>query len=478
MGFMGHTREKKMAKNAVLYFVGNFASKLLNIFLVPIYMTYLDADLFGTVDIMLSLSAMIAMLMSLDMTDAVYRYLADENDDKKRAEVITNAVFVYIVGCVVFGTVYFPLLPLFTFRYALIFGLHVIIVQFGQFILQISRGMRENIHYAIGGIIVTFLQGITNIVLIVIFSFDASSILIAGIIGQVGLIVYITVATKWYRYLKRHMLDRGLIMDMVKYSWPLFVQVLLLWIVQCSGTYLMTYFSGNTIKSGIYGMANKFPTILYSLSSIFLLAWQESAIIVKDDRDAKEYYNKMYSWYFWALIIAVTFLLPVLKVYFCYFGKNSYGDVWIYVPILLFAAFLFCLAQFVGMHFTVTYSTINLVKSLFAPVLVTVIIDIFLVKRWEILAVTISQMIAFFLTLLVRKKQSGGLYKVDFRTKTSAVLLVMFGSSVIIYYVFGIILQLSFLGVVSLLYIFIFRKKVKLLCEYIKHKVRLVKHRN
>ena len=72
---MKKTREFKLIKNTFLYFLGNFASKILNIILMPIYIIFIEAKNFGEIDLILLLSAVLSLFFTLDMTDAVYRYM-------------------------------------------------------------------------------------------------------------------------------------------------------------------------------------------------------------------------------------------------------------------------------------------------------------------------------------------------------------------------------------------------------------------
>ena len=114
---MSDFREKMLIKNTGLYFIGNFASKILNVLLVPIYMIYLNAEDFGGIDLVLLLSSIVALLFTLDMTDAAYRFMIDADSDEKKYVVISNTFVTYVVGMMFLSCLFFPVYFLYHFEY-------------------------------------------------------------------------------------------------------------------------------------------------------------------------------------------------------------------------------------------------------------------------------------------------------------------------------------------------------------------------
>ncbi len=434
MSVKGHLREKRLFQNTILYFVGNFASKLLNIILVPIYMIYLNANSLGSIDLMLLLSSMIALLFSLDMTDAVYRYMLDADTEEKIKKVITNAVITYAVGALIFSCIYFPLNFSIKIQFGLLFGIHVVLANFSQFLQQVCRGLKLNLYYAVSGIIITFVQGISNVILIIFFKQGAKSMLIAPIFGSLCVITFLTALTKWHKHVKKSFLSISEIKKMAKYSMPMYIQVLLLWVIQNSGTYFLTYYTGETTASGIYAVANKFPTIINSLASIFLLAWQESAITGKNEEDAKIFYNNIYTKYFWLMYCSVMGILPLLRIYFVFVGNASYAEVWKYVPPLLITSLVNALATFIGTQFIVEKNTIKMVWTLIIPSAIALIFNLLFVKQFKIYAVIGSQFISYLVLLLMRKRLTYNIYKLQFKTLRSILVIIGGGLTCLLYY--------------------------------------------
>lgn len=458
---MAEVREKRLFKNTGIYFIGNFGSKILNIILVPVYMIYLNSDSFGTVDLLLLLSSMIALFVTLDMTDAVYRFMFDAQTNEQRCIVITNAIITYIVGTAIFMLIYIGVLQGISWQYTYLFAFHIFFANFGQFVMQLCRGMRYNMQYSIAGCLLTIVQGCTNIALIVFFNMGENSLLIAPVVSSMIVIVYLSKTTKFYKWIKLCYINKAFCEKMAKYSMPMFIQVLLLWIIQNSGTYFLTFYLNDTSESGIYAMATKFPMIISSLASIFVLAWQESAIMSKNDKDASEYYRKIYSFYFEVLVIVTCIILPLLKIYFNKIGNSSYETVWIYVPAFIIIAIISSLGNFVGAHFIAEKDTMQVVKTLIFPATITTILNILLIPKFKMYGLIVGQFWGYFLMLMMRKKITKKLYKVIWQ-KRNIMLIISIGIIIPTYYIINsITLLLIILSLIGVLFIYLYKNLLK-----------------
>lgn len=430
---MKKTREFKLIKNTFLYFLGNFASKILNIILMPIYIIFIEAKNFGEIDLILLLSAVLSLFFTLDMTDAVYRYMMDADTEEKRCQVTTSSIVVYSLGIGFFLLLYLFVDKYFQFKYVTLFALHVIFVNFSQYLMQVSRGLQFNFSYAVAGSIQTITQGIANIVFIVFLHYGAESILISQIIASIITILFLSRTTKFNTYIDLKAINWNLVRSMTKYSFPMFVQILILWIIQNSGTYFLRYFTQNSNSSGIYAMANKIPSMINSLASIFLLAWQESAIISKNDKDANTFYKNIYSRYFYILIFSFILMLPLIRIYFSYVVSESYLSVWKYVPIFFGVSIMSSLSIFVSTHFIAEKKSDRIVKTLIIPLIVVIFCDFMVVKRYGIFAVGISQLAAYTIALFSRKMLVPNTYSLNIDIKT-VFLIVMLILTLTLYY--------------------------------------------
>lgn len=74
----------------------------------------------------------------------------------------------------------------------------------------------------------------------------------------------------------------------LKYSIPLVPNSLMWWIMAAGDKYIINYFLGDS-ANGIYSLALKIPQIINMVYSLFVQAWQMSAIEVESSEDKKDF---------------------------------------------------------------------------------------------------------------------------------------------------------------------------------------------
>ena len=75
---------KYLAKNMLLFSIGNFVPKLLSLVLIPIYTKKLTTVEFGVYDLLTTTIQLLIPILTLDIQDAVMRFSLDDkcnNDD-------------------------------------------------------------------------------------------------------------------------------------------------------------------------------------------------------------------------------------------------------------------------------------------------------------------------------------------------------------------------------------------------------------
>ena len=59
--------------------------------------------------------------------------------------------------------------------------------------------------------------------------------------------------------------------------------------------------------NGIYAIANKFPQLLSFITSVFQMAWQESAIMESDSESRNRFYSDVFNAYIKIVITGISF---------------------------------------------------------------------------------------------------------------------------------------------------------------------------
>jgi O-antigen/teichoic acid export membrane protein len=397
------SRSATLIKNTALYFAASFASKLLNIILVPIYVAYLNTSEFGEVNLLLLLSGLIGILYTSDIVDAAYRSLLDEKSDK--AKIITNALVVYLIGSAVFAVIYIALLyQRLNFTYWLLL-FHILLTTLSTIISQFTRGLKCNKVFAGIGIVSSFVQGITNILFIVLWNIGGASLLLAPIVSSICVIFYSIKLTPIANYIQFDSFDFSEIKRMIKYGFPLTIGILLNWCVLNSGTYILAWVTDSTSQSGIFSLAVKISSLIYVLVSIFNMAWQETSVEqYEKGGDYLDYYNNIFNRYINSILYIVCIISIASFVYFAYTNTNDYAAAKYLVPVLLIGNCFYSLQSFLLTGFYVKQQTksvgyISLICGTF-----TVLLGSILIPQFELYGLSITVVLGQFSLFLLTYK--------------------------------------------------------------------------
>ena len=91
---------KELAKNTGLLAIGQFGTKLLSFFLVPLYTYVLSTAEYGTYDLMNTTISLLVPILSLNICDSALRFPLDKDVDRKQ---VFSICCLHIFASVLFG---------------------------------------------------------------------------------------------------------------------------------------------------------------------------------------------------------------------------------------------------------------------------------------------------------------------------------------------------------------------------------------
>ena len=170
------SRGKELVKNTIIILIGRVSTQLLSFFMMPLYTHYINTSDYGYVDLIQSYIALIVPIIILRFDSAVFRFLIDAREDKKeKNNIITNTFLVFIVQIMIFVILFLVLSRFFKFEYLIYIILNVIFMAIAQVLMQMARGVGDNLGYAISSIIAGGITIITNLICIFKFKLGGES---------------------------------------------------------------------------------------------------------------------------------------------------------------------------------------------------------------------------------------------------------------------------------------------------------------
>ncbi len=470
-------REKKLLKNTMILSIGNFFTKLISFFLLPLYTYLLSTKEFGLVDLINVLVTLALPFITLQIEYSLFRFLIENRDNEDKKKKIISTGFIQVVFQIIIVISVFLILSLFIkndYKYFLM--INVIVYCFSSFFQQLSRGLGNNKVYSISSVISAVITILFNILFLVVYSFGARGMLTGMFLGQLACILYIVFTLKIHRYIKRDLYDKTMLKEILKYSLPLIPNAISFWILNASDRFIVTYFLGLNY-SGILAAAHKFSSAYIMVYNVFHQSWLESVSEHINDEDIDSYYNKILNRalkIFMSIGFVIISIMPF--VYKLMIDKNYY-DGYYQLPIIMLGSIFNVL---VALETSIYYAKKNTKAvantSIFAAI-INIVVHFILVKKIGLYAASISTAVAYFSMSVYRYfdiKKRYFTIKIDFKNTMLFFSLILI--TIPAYYLGDKILKMIVFTITIILLLIVNKKEIlyfkNLIFKYFKKKVR------
>ena len=417
---------KTLASNTALISLGTIGSKLLVFFMVRFYTGYLTTAEFGTADIITQTCNLLLPIISLGITNGVFRFAIDSNHDKK--SVFSSGLYTITLGGLLF-LIIGPILSLSSQMqgYLWLVVLYTMASCYHSLCAQFIRAKNKTAFFAVQGIINTALVIVFNILFLAVFEF--------GIIGYVlsvaladGLTSLIIFAKEklWREIIAKP--NKSTLKQMLIFSIPMIPATIFWWVTSVSDRYMVTYFLGEA-ENGIYAVSNKLPTVLTLISTVFMQAWQFSAISESenDKKEHIEFYGKV-----WASFQSVMFLagsaitalsVPLIKI----LTTESFYSAWKFVPMLSLAMIFSAFANFMGSVYVVEKRSKNSFLTTMVGAVLNIALNFLLIPRIGSQGAAIATFVSYIAVFIIRTYDAKKYipFKIHFVTVSINCLIVL-----------------------------------------------------
>ncbi len=357
-----------LLSNTLLISLGTFGSKLLVFFMVRFYTDYLTASEYGTADLITQTANLLFPIISLGITEGIFRFALDSERDKR--SVFTIAFSVITLGSLLFIAI-IPILNLVgNFKgYVWLIVVYTLAACYHALCSQYIRAIGKTAFFAVQGIINTSFVIILNIVFLAYFNMGILGYVLSVVIADTLCAVIIFIKEKLWRLLTKS-IQKSDFTAMLKYSIPLIPTTVFWWITSVSDRYMVNGFIGSE-ANGIYAVSYKLPTLLTLVSTVFMQAWQFSA--VSEAEGERQEHISFFSTV-WGSFQAVMFLVgsavivfakPAIKI----LTTDEFYSAWEYVPLLSVAMIFTAFTNFMGTVYVVNKkSNISFITALVGAV--------------------------------------------------------------------------------------------------------------
>lgn len=438
---MVDNRSTKLIKNTLILTIGNLCTKGIMFIMTPLFTRWLSQEAYGTFDMLATYIALIAPIITLDIKEGVFRFLISEENVKDKGKILTNGIFVHLVGfgfsflIVIIMIILLPNNKMVILSYCLMIMSETLY----DLWVVISRGLKKISVFAIGNIIYVIVMAVVSVVVVGILKYGLYGLILSYTIGYLVSAIFMLIKCKTFGYISLKHLDLAYLRKMIDYSLPMIPNSIAWWIMNVSDRTILTLFVG-VEANAVLAVTSKLPNLCQQLFSKFHLSWQETAVDSLNAIDRDDYYSKVMNNLFELMSSGVIIILALNFAYFKFLFSEDYFLGYYLSPVLLVAILFYVMTQFLGGIYIANMDSVKTGKTTMIAATINLTVDLLLIKYVGIWAAVISTLIAYFVLFIIRFNDIRKTVNLKFSTEIFC-YIAMIGYIIITIYINSTILS-------------------------------------
>jgi O-antigen/teichoic acid export membrane protein len=407
---------KKLATNTIIFAIGTFSSKILSFLLMPFVTRMMGTGDYGAADLVQQTANVLIPIVFLQINSACLRFALDKNENK--GDVFTIGIRTTLKGFVVFLLFAYPisLITINDFKlgdYIILIYTFVLVSGTRQLCQQFVRGCGHVKTFAIDGILATATTLVFNVLFLGPLHWGVTGYIVAIIASDACSIIFFFVTQKLWKYVKVKGVKKQTKIDMLKYSIPMMPSIILWWVINVSDRYMVTYFIDSS-ANGLYTAASKIPNFIIMFSSIFIDAWQLSAVDEYDNDGKANFFTNVFRVYSGGVFAAASGLILACQIITKILVSSSYYESWQYVPVLIISTTLSCFVNFLASVYMASKKTVMGMVTALAGAATNVVLNLILIPKIGALGAAIATVCAFVVVFITRAINTRQYVKINF----------------------------------------------------------------
>jgi O-antigen/teichoic acid export membrane protein len=377
-------------------------SKVVFFALVPFYSFFLSTDELGQYDLILISITLLTPLITIQLSDGVYRFLLQEEKKKDKEKVISTGLISILIGYLLFVTICFFINKFINYN----FFVEFVLLQFAFclyfFFQQVTRGLGTNKWFAFMGLINSTLVISLSVIFLVVLDMRVRGILLALLVSQLIAVIFTLFFGKIGIFIKPFAFDKRLAKELVRYSWPLLPNSISWWLIDLGNRYIILFFLDENYN-GIYAIAARYAGIIAIFNSIFILTWQDYAISeTRNEEESQANSSKVFNQFMLFELSLIVLFTSAAKYIVEFTTNNEFHTASNYLPVLLLSAGFSSFCAYYGAFYLRHKQTLGVFTTTLAGGIVNIIISIILINNIGLYAVAVGSLVGFITTFILR----------------------------------------------------------------------------
>jgi O-antigen/teichoic acid export membrane protein len=302
---------RRLGRHSAIYGLGGIVSRVLAVFLLPLYTRYLDREDLGAVGLVIALSAVLVTILRLGISSAFFRFYFDTKDAAQRRLVVRTS-FWFTMASATAGLVAGLLLAA---PVADLLGLDdPTLVRAGfvgiwaqmnyEQLTSLFRAEERSTAFVLASLTNIAITIAATVLLVVVWEQGALGVIIGNFTGT--LLVYLGLLAVHREQLGLQF-SRPLLREMNRFGVPLVPAALALIAVNFSDRFFLVHLA-DLEEVGLYEIGVRIASATVLLLTAFRMAWPAFAYSIEDDAEAKRTYAYVLTY----LVVAASWLALAL----------------------------------------------------------------------------------------------------------------------------------------------------------------------
>ncbi len=284
---------RRLGRHSAIYGLGGVVSRILAVFLLPLYTRYLDRADIGAVGVIVAFSAVLVTILRLGISSAFFRFYFDSTDLARRRLVVRTS-FWFTMGSATLGLAAGVLLaePI---ADALGLG-NANLVRAGlvgmwaqmnyEQLTSLFRAEERSTAFVLASLANIAITIAATVLLVVGLEKGAIGVIVGNFTGT--LLVYLGLLSVHREQLGLQF-SRPLLREMNRFGVPLVPAALALIAINFSDRFFLVHLT-DIAEVGLYEIGVRISSAMVLLLTAFRMAWPAFAYSIEDDDDAKRTY--------------------------------------------------------------------------------------------------------------------------------------------------------------------------------------------
>lgn len=394
-------RGKNLLKNSLILSLGNFLPHIGALVTLPIYTGMLTKTEMGRYDLVTVSVYVITVILTLQIHQAVFRFLIDVRGKPDESLFISNAIIFETLPAIIISIIFGWTFNTLSISSRFFLGLYLFLYTQFTVVGQIARGLGRNKAYSIGSILSTIGNVVLVLALMVGKNQGFNGLFLSLNLSFLGGLIYMILSCSIHKRVNLRLLNMPTIKVLLNYSWPMVPNTISIWAVNTFSKWVIRVFLGLQMNA-IFAVAGKIPNIFNLAYGTFNMAWQESASIAASDHDRDLYYNQTFTAFYNFITGALMILIASTPVLFKLLIKGNYEEAYSQIPILYIGVFFSSISSFFGSIYVAQKFTKSVGISSAIAAVTSCALNLLFIKQFGLFAASFSMVISFLVLAVYR----------------------------------------------------------------------------